>query len=477
MRGVEFAGYETPRPIQLESIPSALEGRDILGMAQTGTGKTAAFALPILENLMAGHKRGPSVLILAPTRELASQINAEFTNLGQFTPIRSTTVYGGVSIKRQIQALRAKPQIVVACPGRLLDLYRQRAIDLSGIKTLVIDEADHMFDMGFLPDVKAIIDLVNTNRQTMLFSATMPKEIRQLADKILRNPKVVDLGNSKVVSTIQHELYPVSQRLKMPLLQFLLNDNAYYSAIVFTRTKHRAMRTAKQLKGAGFNAVSLQGNMSQAQRDRAMQGFREGKFHVLVATDIAARGIDVANISFVINFDFPNTPDAYIHRIGRTGRSEQEGRAFTFVTPEDTDAVRALEHKLGRKVNRCVLPDFAEDSIPSAPKSNQNGNGGQGGQRGRSGQRRQNGRTGQRRQSSKPQSKQSSDQQERPVDKLVAKAESALEAAQKRLNERPENPRPRGPQGPNRGPKAHGGHQGSRGKRSRTRHRKHAERV
>ncbi len=453
MRGVEFAGYETPRPIQQEAIPSALEGRDILGMAQTGTGKTAAFALPILEGLMKRRRRLPSVLILAPTRELASQINAEFNDLGQFTHIRSTTVYGGVSIKRQIQALRAKPQIIVACPGRLLDLHRQNAIDLSAINTLVIDEADHMFDMGFLPDVRSIIDLVHSDRQTMLFSATMPKEIRHLADNVLHNPKVVDLGNSKVVSTIQHELYPVSQRLKLPLVQFLLSENAYYSAIVFTRTKHRALRTAKQLKSVGINAVSLQGNMSQAQRDRTMNGFREGKFHVLVATDIAARGIDVANISFVINYDFPNTPDAYIHRIGRTGRSEQEGRAFTFVTPEDVDAVRALEHKLGRKINRCVLPDFANDTTPA-----------NNGQKGQNGQRKQP--------ANKPR-KQSGNQPR----KQASKPENALEAAQQRLNERPSGSRSDDQQRPSRDPKSHGGHQTSRGKRSRLRHRKHAERV
>ncbi len=437
MRGIEFAGYSSPRPIQTEAIPSALEGHDILGLAQTGTGKTAAFALPILEELMARRRRGPSVLVLAPTRELASQINTEFTDLGQFTPIRSTTVYGGVSMNRQIKALQAKPQIVVACPGRLLDLYRQGAIDLSNVTTLVIDEADHMFDMGFLPDVRSIIGLVNPDRQTMLFSATMPKEIRQLADSELHNPKVVDLGNSKVVSTIQHELYPVSQRLKMPLLQFLLNDNNFYSAIVFTRTKHRALRTARQLKNAGFNAVALQGNMSQAQRDRAMKGFREGKFHILVATDIAARGIDVANISFVINFDFPNTPDAYIHRIGRTGRSEQTGRAFTFVTADDEGSVRALERKLGRKVNRCVLPDFADDEAQPATGGNQNGNNGQAGQ----------------------------------------KPESALEAAQQRLNQRSPRGRTRRPGKPNRNPSSHGGHQSTRSKRSRSRHRKHSSRV
>ncbi len=432
-RGVEFAGYETPRPIQAEAIPALLEGRDLLGLAQTGTGKTAAFALPILEGLMARRRPGPSVLILAPTRELASQINAEITDLGQFTKIRSTTVYGGVSINRQIQALRSKPEIVVACPGRLLDLHRQNAIRLENIDTLVIDEADHMFDMGFLPDVRTIIEQVPRERQTMLFSATMPKEIRKLADQVLYRPKVVDLGNSKVVSTIQHELYPVSQQNKMTLLQFLLAEGNFYSAIVFMRTKHRALRTAKQLKSAGYDAVALQGNMSQAQRDRAMKGFREGKYQILVATDIAARGIDVANVSYVINFDFPNTPDAYIHRIGRTGRSEQAGRAFTLVTPDDEDSVRALEKKLGRRVNRCVLPDFIDkDQQNTAAKPNKDNGAGK----------------------QKPKSK----------------SESALAAAQRRLDQREGSERPR------KRNKSHGGHQTTRSKRSRTRHRRHASR-
>ena len=368
--------------------------------------------------------------MLAPTRELASQINAEITDLGQFTNIRSTTVYGGVSINRQIQTLRRHPEIVVACPGRLLDLHRQNAIELQKIDTLVIDEADHMFDMGFLPDVQAIIDLVPEDRQTMLFSATMPKEIRKLADRTLNNPVIVDLGHSKVVSTIEHELYPVSQERKLELLQFLLSDAPFTSAIVFTRTKHRALRTARQLKHAGFDSVALQGNMSQSQRDKAMQGFRDGKFQILVATDIAARGIDVANVAYVINFDFPNTPDAYIHRIGRTGRSEQAGRAFTLVTPDDEGAVRALERKLGRKVNRCVLPEFAEASQQRPGKKSK-----------------------------------------QPARESLSGPEAALAAAQRRLNQRGGDAEPR-----RRRNKTHGGHQSTRSKRSRTRHRRHAAR-
>lgn len=431
-RGIQFAGYKEPRPIQIDTIPAVLDGRDVLGLAQTGTGKTAAFALPILEKLMARHKRGPSVLVLAPTRELANQIQADIADLGKFTPIRSMTVFGGVSLHGQVQALRKKPDIVVACPGRLLDLHKQKAINLEGIHTLVIDEADQMFDMGFMPDVRRIIDNLQEERQTLLFSATMPKEIRKLANSVLHRPTVVDVGHSQVVSTIDHEIYPVSQSQKMPLLQHLLRDPDFRSAIIFMRTKHRALRTGRQLKTAGFNAVALQGNMSQSQRDRAMQGFRNGQYNILVATDIASRGLDVANISHVINFDFPNTPDAYIHRIGRTGRAEQSGKAFTLVTPEDEPSVRDLEKKLGRKVQRCVLPVFTEQELSDVAASAAA--------------------------ASIPDHKQVRKQQ-------PAVAKSALGRAQQRLGQqRPQQ----------RKPKSHGGFQQSRNKDSRARHRKHA---
>jgi ATP-dependent RNA helicase RhlE len=430
-RGIAFAGYETPRPIQLQVIPAVLEGHDVLGMAQTGTGKTAAFALPILEKLMSRRKNGPAVLVLAPTRELAKQIHDEFTTLGQFTPIKSTTVYGGVSIRHQVNALRAKPQVVVACPGRLLDLHGQRSIDLSGIDTLVIDEADMMLDMGFLPDVRRIVELIPEKRQTLMFSATMPDEIRKLANKVLNNPQVADVGHSSVVSTIEHELYPVTQRQKTPLLNYLLGDVNFGSAIIFTRTKHRALRVAQQLKSAGHNAVALQGNMSQTQRDRAMQGFRDGKYQILVATDIAARGIDVANISHVINMDMPNTPDAYIHRIGRTGRSERSGRAFTFVTPDDEAAVRALEKKLGRKIDRCTLPEFTEQTAEEVAAQ--------------------------------------ASTRKRPE---TTAEKTPLEAAQHRLAKRKPHTSGGGP----RQPKQHRGFQQTRSKSSRLRHRKHAER-
>jgi ATP-dependent RNA helicase RhlE len=350
-RGIQAAGFETPRPIQAETLPDALEGRDILGLAQTGTGKTAAFVLPILDMLLERGGRGPRALIVAPTRELALQIHAEIEVLAKFTNVTSVTVFGGVGINPQVRALAKNPDIIVACPGRLLDLYRQRAINLDRVEMLVLDEADHMFDMGFLPDIRRIMEALPRDRQNLLFSATMPREIRKLADRILYQPHVVELEHSTPINTIQHVVQHVSQSEKVDLLQQILKGEDFRSAIVFLRTKHRARRLAEQLSRWGFNAVALQGNMSQGQRTRAMQGFREGRFEILVATDIAARGIDVAAVSHVINFDLPNTPDAYTHRIGRTGRAELNGKAVTFVTPDDHSELRAIERNLGQKID------------------------------------------------------------------------------------------------------------------------------
>ena len=341
-RGIAAAGFVEPRPIQQETIPAALEGRDILGLAQTGTGKTAAFALPVLERLLARRGDGPRVLIVAPTRELATQINEEIVSLARFTGIRTVTIFGGVSARTQTAALRNRPQIVVGCPGRLLDLKEQGVLRLGNIETLVLDEADHMFDMGFLPDIRRILAAIPAKRQNLLFSATMPREIRGLADALLNEPHVVELDHSRPVATIEHALYPVDSGKKLDLLEHVLAEDGFASAIVFTRTKHRARRIARQLDSAGHSAVALQGNMSQGQRDRAMQGFRGNRFDILVATDIAARGIDVSGVSHVINFDVPSTPEAYTHRIGRTGRSEQDGKACTFVTGEDAAWVRAV---------------------------------------------------------------------------------------------------------------------------------------
>jgi len=362
-RGIAAAGFIEPRPIQVRTIPAALEGRDILGLAQTGTGKTAAFALPVLENILATRASGPRALIVAPTRELANQISEEIRLLARHTSIQVATVFGGVSVGAQRTALRKRPEIIVACPGRLLDLMGQGVVRLDRIETLVLDEADHMFDMGFLPDIRRILAALPARRQNLLFSATMPREIRRLADGLLRDPHVVELNHTKPIATIEHALFPVDGTRKYEALTRVLAEDGFVSAIVFTRTKHRAKKLAKQLDSSGHRAVALQGNMSQNQRERAMEGFRTRRFHVLVATDIAARGIDVEQVSHVVNFDMPNTTDAYTHRIGRTGRSERQGRAYTFVTPEDHELVRAVERRIGRAIPRQVFDGLSTATV------------------------------------------------------------------------------------------------------------------
>jgi ATP-dependent RNA helicase RhlE len=373
-RGVRAAGFVEPRPIQIETIPAALEGADVLGLAQTGTGKTAAFALPLLDQFLDARKPGPRALVLAPTRELATQIDAEIRLLAKFSPIKTALVFGGASMRNQIQALRRGPEVVVACPGRLLDLMRQKAVRLDNVEILVLDEADHMFDMGFLPDIRRILKALPKKRQNLLFSATMPREIRRLADEVLHDPHVVDLAGRAPAETIEHALYPVPEARKLDLLEHILAAGGCHSAIVFTRTKHRAQRLAKQLHKAGNRAIGLQGNMSQAQRDRAMRGFRKRDFDILVATDIAARGIDVSGVSHVINYDVPNTPLAYTHRIGRTGRSECEGKACTFVTGADWGWVRATERMIGEPIPRQQVERFTEregspEARPAAARS------------------------------------------------------------------------------------------------------------
>ena len=388
-RGIRAMGFTTPRPIQAETIEASLDGRDVLGLAQTGTGKTAAFALPILDLLLDEPGRGPRALILAPTRELANQIGAEIRNLAKFTKLKMVTIYGGMPMRGQINALRNGPEIVVGCPGRVLDLIQQGQLKLGACETLVLDEADHMFDMGFLPDIRRILKSLPEDRQNLLFSATMPKEIRKLADDVLYEPHVVELADQAPASTIDHALYPVIEKRKRDLLEHMLSDDECNSAIVFTRTKHRARRLAQQLDKSGHRAVALQGNMSQSQRDKAMSGFRTRRFDILVATDIAARGIDVSGVSHVINYDVPSTPEAYTHRIGRTGRSELEGIACTFVTGEDRGWVRATERMIGEPIARKQVAGFECDleSLPAGkktPRSNGGGGGRSNGSRGRS---------------------------------------------------------------------------------------------
>jgi ATP-dependent RNA helicase RhlE len=364
--GVTAAGYVTPTPIQVEAIPPVMAGRDVMGLAQTGTGKTAAFALPILHRLMQGGRGTVRALVIAPTRELAEQINEAVQQLGRQTRLRSVTVYGGVGFSPQAEKLRKGVEIVVACPGRLLDHISQGTIDLSSLEFLVLDEADQMFDMGFLPDIRRILGHLPRQRQTLLFSATMPAEIRGLAREILRDPVTVQVDTVAPAATVAHSLYPVEQHLKTPLLMELLHHTDTESVLIFTRTKHRAKRVGEQLEKAGYRAASLQGNLSQNRRQAAMDGFRSGSFQVLVATDIAARGIDVSQVSHVINYDIPDTTEAYIHRIGRTGRAARSGDAFTLVTNEDGVMVRAIERVLAASIERRTVAGF--DYAVPAPR-------------------------------------------------------------------------------------------------------------
>jgi ATP-dependent RNA helicase RhlE len=358
MAGVSTAGFVTPTPIQTKAIPHALKGRDIMGLAQTGTGKTAAFVLPILNRLIQARSRRIRALIIAPTRELAEQIREAVRSLGKKTGLRSVSIYGGVNIKPQIQKIRSGVNIVVACPGRLLDHIDQGTIKLSDLEVLVLDEADRMLDMGFLQDIRKIIKHIPSKRQTMLFSATMPDDIRRLANDVLKDPVTIQIDHKKPLNTVAHALYPVHQHLKTGLLSALLKDIDSDSVLVFTRTKHRAKRVGLMLQKGGYSAASLQGNLSQARRQEALDGFRDGRYQILVATDIAARGIDVSCISHVINYDIPDTADAYTHRIGRTGRAAKNGDAFTFITDDDKDMVLSIERVLNENVERRTLEGF-----------------------------------------------------------------------------------------------------------------------
>ncbi len=366
--GIAAAGYTTPTPIQAQAMPGVMQGRDVMGLAQTGTGKTAAFALPILHRLATGPRGAVRALVVAPTRELAEQIHQDFTRLGARTGLRGTSVYGGVGITPQVKSLR-RADIVVACPGRLLDHIGRGTVDLSQVEVLVLDEADQMFDMGFLPDIRRILThLPEKGRQTLLFSATMPPQIRRLAGEVLdRDHLRVQAGQDTPAETVSHAFYPVAKHLKTALLLRLLGDTPTDGVLIFTRTKHRARQLDGKLAKAGFSSTSLQGNLSQSRRREAMEGFKSGKYQVLVATDIAARGIDVSNVSHVINYDIPGTPEAYIHRIGRTGRAERSGQAFTLITDEDRQMVHAIHGAVGAAVERRTIEGF--DYRAAAPRS------------------------------------------------------------------------------------------------------------
>src|SRR5215204_1950018 len=362
LRGIKDLGFQKPTPIQADAIPPALAGRDLLACAQTGSGKTAAFLLPILHALMQKPRSRPGTtraLIITPTRELAAQIVEDLRDLTVHTPISGFAVYGGVGMGPQEHAFRSGVDVVVGTPGRLLDHFRQPYAKLGGLQYLVLDEADRMLDMGFLPDIRRVLRHLPPRRQTLFFSATMPPPIAALSREMLKNPATINIERrSSPAVGITHAVYPVSQHLKPALLLKLLTSGEIDEALVFTRTKHRANRLAKHLGDHGVKVERIHGNRSQAQRTQALAGFKSGKYRVLVATDIAARGIDVTALGHVVNFDVPLVADDYIHRVGRTARAEMTGEAFTFVSREEEAELKDIERAIGKALLRVTLPDF-----------------------------------------------------------------------------------------------------------------------
>lgn len=358
LEGVRAMGYVEPTPIQLRAIPLILTGRDVIGSAQTGTGKTAAFALPILSKLGQPDRR-PRVLILEPTRELAAQVETAFRDFARFTELRIMVVFGGVGYGRQREELRKGVDVVIATPGRLLDLIEQGACDLGGVQYLVMDEADRMLDMGFLPDVRRILDRCPKDRHTSLFSATIPPEIETLIKWAMRNPQTIEIGARRTpAANVQHVIYPVSATQKSDLLLELLGRVNYDSVIVFCRTKQGADRVAHLLKKNNHAVAVLHSNRTQREREQALRGFRDGRYEVLVATDIAARGLDIADVSHVVNYDVPQHPEDYIHRIGRTGRMQATGDAFTIMVAEEAKHVSAIERFISKRIPRVKLENF-----------------------------------------------------------------------------------------------------------------------
>jgi ATP-dependent RNA helicase RhlE len=358
MEGVKAMGYVEPTPIQLRAIPLILAGQDVIGSAQTGTGKTAAFALPILSKL-GEHTRTPRVLILEPTRELAAQVETAIRDFARFTKLRAAVMYGGVGYGKQMDALRDGVDILIATPGRLLDHLQRGTCRLDHIQYLVLDEADRMLDMGFLPDVRRIVERCPKNRHTSLFSATIPIQIESLIKWAMRNPQTIEIGvRRSPAETVKHVIYPVAEDQKSDLLRELLERVNYESVIIFCRTKHRADRIAHLLKRNNHAVAVLHSNRTQREREDALKGFRNGRFELLVATDIAARGLDIADVSHVINYDVPQHPEDYIHRIGRTGRAENTGDAFTLMVAEDAQHVHAIERFIGKKIERIKLENF-----------------------------------------------------------------------------------------------------------------------
>jgi ATP-dependent RNA helicase RhlE len=360
VRGAQAMGYADPTPIQLRAIPIVLSGRDLIASAQTGTGKTAAFALPVLNRLGPHQAGAPRVLVLEPTRELAAQVETSFRDLGRFTDLRATVLHGGVGYGRQRSDLRAGADIVVATVGRLLDFLQERTLRLDGIEVLILDEVDRMLDMGFIHDVKRIVEMCPKQRQTLFFSATVPPEIEAVARFALRDPARVEIGAARSVNeSVKHAIYPVRFEQKFDLLLALLERTDFQSVIIFSRTKHGADRIARKLKAANHSVAVLHANRSQNQRIEALAGFKAGRYEIMVATDIAARGIDVAGVSHVINYDVPENPEDYVHRIGRTGRAMAVGDAFTLAEPENAGDVRDIERFIGQRIPQLSLDGFA----------------------------------------------------------------------------------------------------------------------
>ncbi|MEP7015724.1 MAG: DEAD/DEAH box helicase [Verrucomicrobiota bacterium] len=378
LKAIQEAGYTEPTPIQLAAIPEVMAGRDVIGIAQTGTGKTAAFVLPILTKLTDassnGKRHGLRVLIVAPTRELVVQIEENVRAYAKHLPLRMATVFGGVSERPQIEALRSGVDLVVATPGRLIDLMGQRQTNFSGIEFLVLDEADRMLDMGFLPPIRQIVKALPKERQTLMFSASLSREIEKLTHEFQKSPKVIEIGRrANPAETVTQFVYDVRTHLKPALLLHLLADPKFDTVLVFTRTKHGADRIARRLEGSGIKTGTIHSNRSQNQRLRALKDFKSGAVRVLVATDIAARGIDVDGISHVVNYDFPMHSEDYVHRIGRTGRAHAVGDAISFVTPEDQGQLRSLERFIGRGIVRKKAEGF--DYNAAAPPRQERGRG------------------------------------------------------------------------------------------------------
>jgi ATP-dependent RNA helicase RhlE len=365
LKGIRELGFTRPTPIQMDAIPPGVEGRDILACAMTGSGKTVAFLIPILNQLINVPRRTTRALILTPTRELAAQILEDLNDLAVHTPITGAAVFGGVGMGPQEHAFRSGVDVIIATPGRLLDHFDYPYAKMRGLEILVLDEADRMLDMGFLPDIKRVLKHIPTRRQTLFFSATMPDPIAKLAHQMLKNPAVINQERKSAPAVgVTQAVYPVPQELKSSLLVALLESGLLNDALVFTRTKHRADRVADFLIRAGIAAERIHGNRSQSQRTLALAGFKSGKHRVLVATDIAARGIDVEALGHVINFDVPNVPEDYIHRVGRTARAQMTGDAFTFVSPAEEGDMMRIEKMIGRRLPRITVPDFDYRAAP-----------------------------------------------------------------------------------------------------------------